>query len=39
MPSLPDDAKKRFPSLVKYEQELEVWRKKVNVAVFGITGT
>lgn len=35
MPKLPDDVKKRFPSLAQWEMEMEEWRVK---ATNGITG-
>ncbi len=35
VPTLPDDVKKRFPSFVKWEEEVEQWRVKTNIALRG----
>lgn len=34
-PSLPDEVKKRFPSLKDYEDQVEQWRVKTNIALRG----
>lgn len=34
-PSYPEDVKKRFPSLVKQEADIEQWRQETNIALRG----
>jgi hypothetical protein len=34
-PPYPEDVKRRFPSLVKHEEEVEAWRVKTNIAIRG----
>lgn len=33
LPQLPEDLKKRFPSVVKWEQDVEKWRQDLAVAL------
>lgn len=35
IPKLPEDVKKRFPSLFDWERDMEAWRVKTNVALRG----
>lgn len=32
-PALPDDVRKRFPSVAKYEADVETWRLKTTLVV------
>jgi len=34
-PPYPEDVKRRFPSMVKHEEEVEQWRVKTNIALRG----
>lgn len=34
-PTIPDDVKKRFPSMVKFEQDIEAWRVAANKSLGG----
>lgn len=38
VPKLPDEVKQRFPSLIKWEQDLEAWRLAANLALGGAGG-
>jgi hypothetical protein len=35
LPPLPDDVKKRFPSLYDWQRGMEEWRVKANIAIRG----
>jgi len=35
LPQVPDEVKKRFPSMAKWEEDLEAWRTKTNIALRG----
>lgn len=37
LPPHPDDMKRRFPSLNEYEEKVEAWRVKTNIALRGGT--
>jgi hypothetical protein len=37
-PKLPDAVTKRFPEMVKWQEDLDRWRKSCNIAVFGLPG-
>lgn len=35
LPPLPDEVKKRFPSMAQWETEVEKWRIQANIAIGG----
>lgn len=39
VPRLPDDVRKRFPTLEKWERDMEEWRTKLNVILRGGQGS